>query len=331
MVDLYWKSGIASLLLILTGNSQAMSNNTKFDWRATESAPQHYPMEVIQGKFYFHGSNKGVSIPSGGTLSAGWGQGISNHHLGAGPQDLPDRLKIIYFSYAEKEFYMGDFELPYEKIIELFQDGVINPRVYPNGKSLPIYTKMMVGIAPGGEVSVWVSGQRIIEVFFGKAEKIKLDPGKAFDLPFKSQQAATDYINKQLINTLKPEELDSLKNHGIPFGLWSRYRKQFNYAPIASVGNSIQNLDAVFLNGEFYGEWDFSKKKEEAVNLPVPASVSFRSSDRTLYEIKFDEFEIMDAFEKLGSKGKKIFIEFDPHLPRTKIKIRVFNDEESIQ
>jgi len=48
-------------------------------------------------------------------------------------------------------------------------------------------------------------------------------------LPFENQQAADDYIAKQLVNTLRPEELESLKKHGIPFGLWSRERKNYKW------------------------------------------------------------------------------------------------------
>ncbi len=72
-----------ALLLALTGQalaglvSQTMalfSNNTddtKFIWLATESAPGYYPMEIIQGEFYYQGEGYGLYIPSGGTLSDG--------------------------------------------------------------------------------------------------------------------------------------------------------------------------------------------------------------------------------------------------------------------
>jgi hypothetical protein len=29
------------------------TNVTTFEWDATESAPEHYPMEIIQGEFLF--------------------------------------------------------------------------------------------------------------------------------------------------------------------------------------------------------------------------------------------------------------------------------------
>lgn len=198
----------SSLIMAMTGCSVAMTsfnnNNTKFEWIATECAPKHYPMEIIKGTFYYHGKDNGLYIPSGGTLRAGWGQGVSNHLIHDGPESLPDRLKIIFFSYAEKQFYHGEFDLPYEKIVGLFQDGLDNPRTFSNGKTLPVYDKLMVGIAPGGEVAVWVTGSKTVEVFFGKADKTEIEPGQAFGLPFENKQDADNYINKNLVEALRP-------------------------------------------------------------------------------------------------------------------------------
>jgi len=234
-----------SLLLGLTGQALASladktisrfsKDDTKFIWLATESAPEHYPMEIIQGTFYYQGQDSGLYIPHGGTLRSGWGEGISNHHVVDEPISLPDRIEIIFFSYAEKQFYRGQFDLPYEKILSLFRDGTDNPMIHPNGQTRPIYSEMMVGIAPGGAVSVWVSGYRVIEVFFGQAEKIELDPGQAFSLPFKDKQAADEYIEEGLIEALRPEELESLRKNGIPFGLWARYRKLYDWSPTTGV------------------------------------------------------------------------------------------------
>ena len=88
-----WKASFSILLLCLTGISTAMSNNdTKFEWLATESAPEHYPMKIIQGTFIYHGeTERGLYVPSGGTLSSGWGHGISNHIVGEKLKPLPDR------------------------------------------------------------------------------------------------------------------------------------------------------------------------------------------------------------------------------------------------
>ncbi len=164
-------------LLSISGCDNDMSkNDTKFVWDATESAPKHYPMEIIRGTFVYQGEEEhGLYIPSGGTLKAGWGEPISSHVTGEKNKPLPDRLDIIFFSYAENQFYKGEFELPYEKILAFFRQGVAdNP-------DNPTYSSIMAGIAPGGVVAVWVIGRESYhEVFFGRAEKIDLDPGRAF-------------------------------------------------------------------------------------------------------------------------------------------------------
>lgn len=323
-----WNLAIATLIL-LTGSCDTMSkNDTKFEWLATESAPKHYPMEIIKGTFIYHGeAEQGLYIPSGGTLKAGWGRGISNHVVGDKLKPLPDRLKITFFSYAEKQFYQGEFNLPYEKILALFREGVAAD------KEDPIYNKIMVGIAPGGAVAVWVKGTENVEVFFGQAQKIELDPGSAFGLPFKNKQEADAYIAKQLVNVLTPDELASLKKDGIPFGLWARYRNRYDWRPTITEGHNLDDVDALFVNGEYIGEWILAGKKQSDTLRTVPKEVSFitlLNGDNYPIQVKFDEFETMSAFEKLGANGKKLYLEFDPRLPRSQTQVRLHNDKESI-
>ncbi len=336
MVNNVVKTSLLTLVIYVTGISTTMSNtDTKFDWLATESAPEHYPMEIIQGTFIYHGENEqGLYVPSGGTISSGWGHGISNHIVGEKLKPLPDRLKIIYFSYAEKQFYKGEFDLPYDKILALFRDGIENPNVFANGKTLPVYSKIMVGIAPGGAVVVWVSGSRQHEVFFGQAKKVDINPSTGFALPFKDKAAADAYIAKQLVNTLDPAELESLKKDGVPFGLWARYRNKYSWLPTFTAGQKPNELDVGYVNGESFGSWYLEDKKELNNPRPVPRLLNFMTTinnQKYLYEVTFDEFETMAAFEKLGAQGQPLHLEFEPRLPVTDLRIRLLNDKESIE
>ena len=327
---------IIPLLLLLTGSCSAMSKNeTKFEWGATENAPRPYPMEIIEGTFFYHGeSDQGLYIPYGGTLRSSWGEPISSHAVGDKFKPLPDRLKIIFFSYTEKQFYKGDFDLPYENILALFRDGVANPRVFPNGETYPHYSRIMAGIAPGGVVAVWVIGSKKAEVFFGQAQKIELSPSAAFRLPFKDKQESDDYIKNVLEDVLKPEELESIKQNGIPFGLWARYRNRYDWIPTASVGYSLKDVNSSFLNGENISDWLVNDNRDINESRPVPRKVSFNTrinEKKKIFIVNFDELEIMAAFEKLGANGQKVQLEFEPHLPRSQIKVRLYNDKESIE
>jgi len=310
-------------LLLLTGYSNAMSDNvTKFEWDATESGPEHYPMEIIKGDFIFKGeAERGLYIPSGGTLVDGWADPVSSHVTGDKYKPLPDRLKITFFSYAEKQFYQGEFKLPYEKILALFKEGVANNPEHPTA------SRIMVGIAPGGAVAVWVigSGDRI-EVFFGQAEKIDLDPSAAFALPFKSKAQADEYIEEGLVEVLEPEEFEHLKKNGIPFGLWARYRHYYEWEPVLHGRVSLNDVGFEYLNGE-------RNEKQGMLERPVPKILRFTTvvgNKGLIFIIKFDEFEIMDAFEKLGANNQKVYLEFEPRLPRDETRVRIYNDKESI-
>ena len=335
------KTSLLFLFIYVTGISTAMSNtDTKFEWRATESAPKHYPMKIIRGTFIYKGeAEQGLYVPNGGTISTIWGDGISNHLVGEKLKPLPDRLKIIFFSYAEKQFYKGEFDLPYEKILALFRDGVENPTVFPNGKTLPVYDKIMVGVAPGGAVAVWVKGKKGVEVFFGQAQKVDINPSVGFALPFKDKADADAYMAKQLVNSLTPAELESLKKDGVPFGLWARYRNKYHWLPIFTAGHSPKDINVGYLNGEDFGTWYLADKyledkKELNTPRPVPRKIVFMTSingQKYLFEVAFEEFETMTAFEKLGANGKQVFLEFDPRLPVTDIRIRLRNDKESIE
>ncbi len=100
------KTGLTSLCIFVTGCSGApmTKNPTKFDWYATESGPKLYPMEIIQGTFFYQGQNEGLYIPYGGTLSAGWGTKVSHHVVGPDEKPLPDRVKIVFYSIQRSNF-----------------------------------------------------------------------------------------------------------------------------------------------------------------------------------------------------------------------------------
>jgi hypothetical protein len=331
MASILINVALGGLCAFVAGCGASMKqNSTEFEWRATESGPEHYPMEIIRGEFIYRGQESGLYIPSGATLYAGWGLGESMHLVGPERKPLPDRVDVTFFSYTEKQFYRGRFELPYERILELFANDSQKDQ---EGNS---YTAIMVGVAPGGAVSVWAKGAVVTELFFGQAEKIDLDPGAAFGLPFDSKSEAEAYIARVLNDVLKPEELAALKRDGVPFGMWARYRNLYKWSPAYKSGKRTidQKMPIEYLNGE--SNWMSTVLSEEQANTPrpLPRKLEFAvtlGNESFLYIIHFDDVELMSAFEKLGANGEKVFLEFDPKLPRPTTTVRVYNDKESIE
>src|SRR5690625_7054665 len=73
-----WSSDVCSFRS-LAGCETVMGSNEKFDWKATESAPHNYPIEIISGTFFYHGDSNsaGLYVPSGALIhEKGWGEKI---------------------------------------------------------------------------------------------------------------------------------------------------------------------------------------------------------------------------------------------------------------
>lgn len=51
---------------------------------------------------------------------------------------------------------------------------------------------------------------------------------------------------------------------------------------------------------------------------------------KVVFQVELNELETMTAFERLGTSGKIVYLEFEPRLPREIIKARVYSDKESI-
>lgn len=212
MAKFWFKKSINFLLLFIAGTSPMTNakDQTEFVWLATESAPKNFPMQIMRGSsFIYYGSESdGLYIPSGGTLYRGWGSAISSHVVGPDLKPLPHKLVITFYSYLEDTFYSGTFDLPYEKILSLFRQGVAED------KANPAYRYVMVGVAPGGTVAVWVTGrQSTVEVFFGKAQKADINWSKAIDYPEDDRQG---FIKLVLDGSVKPDILAAIQKMVFP-------------------------------------------------------------------------------------------------------------------
>lgn len=323
----WYLMGLASIFSFFCGCGEAtMSKNTNFKWYAVATAPREYPMEIISGTFFYKGMDAGIPIPSGGTLTTGWGKSASAYVGSDEIPPLPDRVHVTFYSYAEKQVYEADFTLPYDTILAKFQQRLQDE---PDKRN---YSHFILGVAPGGATSVWLGGPDVIEVFFGQAKKIEMEPSTAFDLPFKSKEQSDEYIDNALIDSVTPEQLTHIKAHGVPIGTWARYRSLYKWSPVYKEGKPVTDLQmsADFLNGESY--WIHTKFNEEFANTPKPLPLHLEFSaqatkdDNPFYVIDFEPTELMAAFEKLGANGEKVFIEFDPKVPVTDMKIRIYND-----
>ncbi len=309
------------------------ANPTQFDWKASESAPEHYPMKIIRGDLIYRGGGGSLYVPSGGVISHGWGRMRSSHITGPDLKPLPDKLDITFFSYLEDQFYEGRFDLPYDKILRLFQEVEARPKEKDlEGRVIPNDFRIIVGVAPGGTVAVWVRANGTKEVFFGQAKKVDLDFTKAMDFPAAKRAI---YVKKIIESEVTPDFLAALRKNGIPFKKWANYRTRYNWVPSFAVSHPPKKFGASFFNGES-GNFPFPLEKSFTTTpQPVPDEMDFSyavngQGTNYLYIIQFDEAEMLTAFAKLGASQKPFKLEFHPKVPIQQTEIRLHNDKESI-
>lgn len=327
------------LLLLLSGGPTMSAEPTRFDWSATESAPKHFPMRIVDGTFRYHGdpNGAGLYVPNNVLLYGGWGTPRSTHVTGDSLKTVPDKLDISFFSYLEDQFYRGQFDLPYDKLLKLFQDESRVKLKDKQGNDEPDAFYLMAGVAPGGTVAVWFrSGRGNKEVFFGQAQKVEMDFGKAFRKPVAHRAERTEYVNDTVKDVVPPDLLATLRQTGIPFKKWANYRTRYPWTPSFAAGHPPKDFGMSFFNGEgrnynFPLEPDFTAGPQ-----PVPEEIEFRYAingvgKQWVYIIHFDETETLEAFARLAAKQLPLQLEFDPRYPKSQTQIRLHNGKEAIQ
>lgn len=268
----------------------------KYKWLPTECAPKKYPMTILKGDLIFKNGGS-IYIPEGKVLYNGWGEIGSTHVVGEEWKPVPYQLNITWFSYTEDKFYQGIFNLPHDIITSLFQKGFISPST---GK-LRTYDRVMVGLAPEGEISIWLSGERVVkEVCFFQAKETKIDWAGFVDNPAITRKEYLKMILKEVLNN---DEIASLKENGLPVRLWMKYRTRYPWEPTI-IGKAVPtDLLMVTYNGEHEFIDYTSEKKRRLEKRAIVKNFELRwtsePKEKYFATVDFDEQEIFTSFEKL--------------------------------
>ncbi len=267
-----------------------------FEWLPTESAPERFPVHLIRADLIF-ADGRSIYVPDGRDVANGWGQLGSTHIVGDAAKPVPVRLDLAWFSYAEDRFYQGTFPLPSETMTALFKAGVKDPRT---GQPLG-FERIIVGMAPGGLVSVWMSAaEEVVEVASFVAPEASLPWNKVLDNP---EVSRADFIRQVLEAKLGADGRARLEQEGVPKGLYQRYRIQYRWRPQVTGDGKPEGLRIRSFNGEsaFIGPAGPLMGRDQR---PVPAEVQLdwtAPDGRTLTaKVAFDEAEIFAAFAKLA-------------------------------
>ena len=247
-------------------------NEPEYEWGISVNAPIGYPIHVYAGRV---GSEYITSDLWCSTEEPDWGSAYVNE--GNDPKELPKDIDIVWFSFIENCFYNLQAPLDYEKIEKLFKEG-FEQRIRYGELRHTTYDGLVVGLAPGGTVVVWVGKgySPITEVGRFQASQIYLTETSDMD---SHERLIFDKEYRKSIATasnIVPLEVQKA-NEGkpIPYNLWDRYAEtQYRWYPTFEIPDGkMGDVFFQYWNGEantiFYTDLEPTTERETILKPKV--------------------------------------------------------------
>jgi hypothetical protein len=215
------------ITLLLFTSLVSCQPKEKFDWEIGISAPKYYSSSP-KVQFFYHG-NLVHSVSSNVGIQPGWGETAGGYASGKEEDEVPDSLHVEWLCGTDRYYYQGDFPLPRAKMLKLFQ----NPVKEYNGL-MRDYTLLIVGTAPGGNVTLWMrAGSVLTEIqrFKAKSTGIWKENDNEYNEHRKEIKTSSEFINSEY-NTFH-------YLHGIPYKVWEEGEKEYEY----DVGFTSESAD----------------------------------------------------------------------------------------
>lgn len=214
---------------------------------------------------------------------------------------LPKKLYVAWFSASENKFYEGLFELPSERIKEEFNKMWLafasNEQIYKASK-YKRYTDIIVGVAPRGDVVVWLSGGlQSVEIGQYTAKETKEISWKDFAGMNGMGEGATR--ENYLIHITKSK-------YPISFGKLGQYEQKYTWKPKIQSHDPVEVIlhEMEMYNGEkerIYYEYKGDNPYEKRA---VPKKIEFnwmiKEISSNSAEITFNEEDIYNGFHSLS-------------------------------
>jgi len=291
-------------------------NEPEYEWGISVNAPIGYPIHVYAGRV---GPEYIMSDLWCSTEEPDWGSAYVNE--GNDPKELPKDIDIVWFSFIENCFYNLQASLDYEKIEKLFKEG-FEQRIRYGELRHTTYNGLVVGLAPGGTVVVWVGKgySPITEVGRFQASRTYLT--ETSDMDSHERLIFDKEYRKSLATAPNIVPLEVQKaNEGkpIPYNLWDRYAEtQYRWYPTFEIPDGkMGDVFFQYWNGEantiFYTDLEPTTERETILKpkvcqepigkLPLykEISINYKAFDGIKYAatITFDWEQSAETYRKV--------------------------------
>ncbi len=190
---------MVGVAILASGCSSLQDNDAT--WYIDVAAPEHYDVWGVE--MFLEKSGERSWRQPVGYVSCCWKGPHGPTGSGSRVDPFPELIWLRWFSFAEQKYYGKLIKVP-PNLLERMREPVPY-RTQVDIRSGPRDT-MIIGLAPGGTVVVWISNQtgNEIEVMRMKATEVPGDP-EDFEV------GTRNYLEKHG---------DYLKEHGIPTDGW---------------------------------------------------------------------------------------------------------------
>lgn len=294
-------------------NAALVRNEPVFKWSGSISAPYMYPVKLLPSVLIFDKNNKsGYKYLMSVDFSHSPRWGIPGTYNDDGKSGIPNKLSITWLSWVEAKVYSGKFDLPKQKITELFKEGYID---FQNKRA--DYSDIVIGLAPEGVIFVWVWGNMsCIEVArFQAVEK------KGYTLkdisPNSVRKSLKEYCD--VIISDSPDIVSYITEHKLNDHIWDTYRECFKLRPVVEYladGKGItDHINIRYLNGEFEClNYEYLQTNSypyiDRARMEYMEIFHSNGNDMYMTELHFDEKEIFDTYSKIYGNNPQQDVEF---------------------
>lgn len=190
------------VILLLSGcSSFAQEKDESIEWRFQLATPTHYNVWVEHLEFERSGVRHWYH--PAGSMGCCWKGPEGPRGVAGRMEPFPNYIGIQWFSFAEQKFYQRLISIPQEwrslmEVSALYKTSL--------GEFEAPRDTLTLGLAPGGEIVVWIMNQIGNEIEIARLQANEIE-GEAFRYKTRTK----DYLN---------EHGDYLKEHGIPLDGW---------------------------------------------------------------------------------------------------------------
>jgi hypothetical protein len=275
----------------------------QYHWIGSVVTANGYPAEVHTGHLS-SGKKYLASLPKTGVLKDSWDQ--DGTPMMSGGSGVPTEFALTWVSYADKKFWKVEASLDSNKMLALFEKGIDGFDGYHEKYVNDPYDNIVVAVAPGGIVAVFLTGQRRrVEVGYYQARETFVDVNNFYDNADRdTQQQFFDWWYDHIV----PETTKAyISKHGIPYKLWDINRQKYNWRFLVELYDHEDNetrRSCVYLNGEEDQKFDTTLYAFEEKPLPWRVRFAFNTSKKWA-ETEFDSTELRSVFREMTKDNAK--------------------------